>query len=135
MINWDNRYKWTKLRSFFSWIIVLVIILGTYLLFGFIQYKQSQLNTDYNYNIDCTVLYPGIDFTVYSVTLAASSNEYMTCYCKDKSLLDVVNSSEGYCKTWQKQYILYKTIPLLISLGIVIVNVIVGQIFRLLSVI
>ncbi len=135
MINWDNRYKWTKLRSFFSWIIVLVIILGTYLLFGFIQYKQSQLNTDYNYNIDCTVLYPGVDFTVYSVTLAASSNEYMTCYCKDKSLLDVVNSSEDYCKTWQKQYILYKTIPLLISLGIVIVNVIVGQIFRLLSVI
>lgn len=135
MINWDNRYKWTKLRSFFSWIIVLVIILGTYLLFGFIQYKQSQLNTDYNYNIDCKILYPGIDFTVYSVTLAASSNEYMTCYCKDKSLLDVVNSSEDYCKTWQKQYILYKTIPLLISLGIVIVNVIVGQIFRLLSVI
>ena len=49
MINWENRYKWTKIRTVISWLIVLMIVAGCYLLLGFIQYKQSQLNTDYNY--------------------------------------------------------------------------------------
>lgn len=109
--------------------MVLVVCIGSYLLFGFIQYKQSQLNSDYNYSIDCTVLFPNENLTIYNVALS-TSNEYVTCYCKDQSLLNVASSQQNYCQTWQKQYILYKTIPLLISLGIVIVNVLVGQIFK-----
>jgi hypothetical protein len=78
------------------------------------------------------VLFPGVDLTIYNSALALQSKDYETCYCKDKSLFDVINSQSDTCSTWQKKYILYKAIPLLISLGIVIFNVIVGQIFRLL---
>lgn len=99
------------------------------MLFGFIQYKRSSLNSDYNYSIDCKVLFPNENFNVYNALLA-TSNEYVTCYCKDQSLLSVTSSQEGYCRTWQRQYILYKAIPLLISLGIVVVNVLLGQIFK-----
>ena len=134
MIDWQNRYKWTKLRTVFSWLIVLIICLACYLFFGWVQYQESQLNSTYNYDIDCTVLYSGVDLTVYNASLeTADKANYLTCYCQDKSLLNVASAQESFCSAWQKEYLTYKIIPLLISLGIVIVNVLVGQIFRVLS--
>ena len=73
MISWDNRYKWTKIRTLVSWVVVIMCLVGSYLLFGYIQYKQSTLNSKYNYSIDCTVLYPSVNLNVYNATLAASS--------------------------------------------------------------
>ena len=82
MINWENRYSWTKLRAAISWIIVLLFCVGSYLLFGFIQYKQSELNSDYNYEIDCSVLYPGDNFDDFDEDLSKDERkDYLTCYC------------------------------------------------------
>ena len=87
----------------------------------------------YNYNIDCSVLYPSVNFGTYDATLAGQSSNYLTCYCNSQSLFNVISSKSDYCKTWQKQYILYKAIPLLISLGIVVFNVIVAEMYRYLT--
>jgi len=111
------------------WIVTAGICFGSYVLFGFIQYKQAQLLSTYNYNIDCKVLYPTVSFLTYNETLASQSNNYLTCYCNDKSLLDVVSAQTDYCTAWQRQYLLYKAIPLLISLGIVMFNIIVSYAF------
>lgn len=70
------------------WIITIAICFGSYVLFGFIQYRQTQLLSTYNYNIDCAVLFPNTSFIIFNATLATSSN-YQTCYCDGKSLLDV----------------------------------------------
>jgi hypothetical protein len=110
------------------WIITVIICFGSYVLFGYIQYKQTQLLSTYNYNIDCTVLFPNTNFSVYNATLAVSAN-YQTCYCDGKSLLDVASNQNTDCSSWQKQYIVYKSIPLLISLGIVMFNIIVSYLF------
>lgn len=111
------------------WILTVAICFGCYVFFGFIQYRQSQLLSTYNYNIDCKVLYPSVNFTTYNATLAAQSQNYLTCYCDGKSLFDVVSSQASSCTTWQKQFILYKTIPLIISEGIVMINIIVSFVF------
>ena len=92
MINWENRYKRTLARALFSWFLVVLLCLACYLLFGYIQFRQSQLNSDYNYKIDCNVLFPGVNFDTYSTSLAASGgNNYLTCYCQGKSLTSVVS--------------------------------------------
>lgn len=101
MINWENRYKWTKLRSIFSWLLMILIILGSYLFFGWIQYRQSILSSTYNYKIDCAVLFPGISFAIYD-SAKANDNNYVTCYCKDQSIFNVVAAQSNYCDTWQR---------------------------------
>ena len=136
MINWENRYKNTFIRSFISWLLVIVLCLACYLLFGYLQYRQTELNSNYSYKIDCKVLFPSVtSFAAYDPVLFASGgNNYLTCYCQGQSLTNIIGSQESYCSTWQKEYITYQAIPLLLSLIIVIVNVIVGQIFRILSI-
>ena len=117
-----------------SWLLMLIICLCCYLFFGWLQYRQAQINNKYNYKIDCAVLFPGVSFTTYDSALATSSPvDYLTCYCKDLSLTNLVNSSNSYCTSWQRDYITYQAIPMLISLVIVLVNVVVGRIFRILT--
>ena len=132
MILWENRFSWTKIRVFISWILTIVICVGSYLLFGYIQYKQTELNSTYNYNIDCNVLYTSNQLAVVATALLVETN-YVTCICKSQSLLDSFSQNSEYCSTWQRQYILYLTVPLLISLGIVVYNVIVSYIFQFMS--
>lgn len=129
MILWENKYSWTKLRVFISWIITIVICVGSYLLFGFIQYKQRQLFTDYNYGIDCDVLFTSTQLQVVDSSLLSQPN-YVTCICKNEGLLSFSSQNSSYCSTWSTQYKLYLIVPLLISLGIVIYNVIVSYIFK-----
>jgi hypothetical protein len=57
MIIWENKYTLTKVRVFFSWLMTLLISIGSYLLFGYIQYEQSQMLAKFHYDIDCNVLY------------------------------------------------------------------------------
>jgi hypothetical protein len=71
MIIWENKYTWTKLRVFFSWIMTLLISIGSYLLFGYIQYEQSQLLTKYNYDIDCNVLYTSAQLSTVNQLLSS----------------------------------------------------------------
>lgn len=129
MVLWTNKYSWTKLRVLISWIITLLICLGSYLLFGFIQYKQSQLFTKYNYGIDCDVLYTSAQLNVVDTSLLSESN-YVTCICKNQSLLSSSSENDSYCSTWKTQYQLYLIVPLLISLGLVFYNIAVSYIFQ-----
>lgn len=132
MILWENRNKWTKTRTFFSWILTILLCLCSYMLFGFIQFRQSQLLSTYNYNIDCNVLFTSAQLTALNSTLSSDVN-YQTCICKDKSLTSLATDSASFCNTWQKQYILYLIIPLLISMGIVIYNVAISYVFKILT--
>lgn len=104
MINWENRYKRTFIRSLISWLLVIVLCLACYLLFGYLQYRQSELNSNYNYKIDCKVLFPTVtSFATYDPVLFASGgNNYLTCYCQGQSLTSIISSQESYCSTWQR---------------------------------
>lgn len=133
MINWENRSTWTTCRMVFSWLLTIIVCVGSYILFGFIQLEQNSLFSDYNYGIDCDVLYTSVQLSVFDVTLGATSQEYLTCICKNQSMFVLTASESDYCSTWRRQYILYLTIPLLISLGIVIYNIIVSFLFKLFS--
>lgn len=41
MLQWHNKGKYTCLRLLISWLITLIIVGGSYILFGFIQYQQN----------------------------------------------------------------------------------------------
>lgn len=133
MIQWENRSSWTFLRNIISWLLTILICVGSYLLFGFIQLKQNQLFSQYNYGIDCNVLYTSSQLSTFNTNLGASSSSYLTCICKTSSVFDLTSNNNSYCSTWRSQYILYLTIPLLISLGIVVYNIIVSYIFKAFS--
>lgn len=127
-----NKYSWTTVRVIISWILTIIICAASYLLFGFIQLKQNQLFTDYNYGIDCNILYTSSQLTIID-TARLNDNNYITCICKDKSLTALSSDNSDYCGTWQTKYTLYHIVPLLISLGIVVYNIIVTKLFKVLS--
>jgi len=39
MLQWTNKPKWTFLRITISWILTLAIVIGSYLLFGYVQWE------------------------------------------------------------------------------------------------
>lgn len=65
MIIWSNKGKWTFVRVFISWMITFLICFGSYMLFGFLQYQQNQFLSQYNFNIDCEVLFPPTVYKKY----------------------------------------------------------------------
>ena len=62
LILWQNKGKNVYLRAFLSWALTLLICMASYVLFGFIQYKQNKLLSEYNFDIDCEVLFPSTSF-------------------------------------------------------------------------
>jgi hypothetical protein len=79
LIIWKNKGRWTFLRVIISWILTLAICMGSYMLFGFIQYEQTSYLSTYNFNINCNVLYNSSQLASY-LPIAGDSN-YLTCYC------------------------------------------------------
>ena len=132
MIQWKNRRSWTKVRVIISWLITFSLCMCSYMLFGYIQYKQSQLFSTYNYGIDCNVLFTSSQLSTFTNSLSNDFN-YQTCICKNQSLLSSANQNNSYCTNWQKQYVFYLAVPLIISLGIVVYNVFISYIFKLLT--
>ena len=129
MIEYENRNSWTKLRVLFSWLITLLICAGSYIFFGWLQYQQSVITSTYNYNIDCNVLFSSSQLTTIDNSLLTDKN-YQTCICRSESLSNLQTNSKSYCLEWQKQYVIYITVPLIISMGIVLFNIFVSKIFK-----
>lgn len=127
MIIWKNKGKWTFIRLVISWIMTLAICFGSYMLFGYIQYKQNQFLSNYNFSINCDVLYTSSQMTTYS-PIAGDSN-YLSCFCKT----NLWNFSYDQCSDWRSTYFTYLAIPIIISLFLVIYNVVVSTFFRMLS--
>ena len=67
MIIWANKGKWTFIRVFISRMITLLICFGSYMLFGYLQYQQNYYLSQYNFNIDCDVLFVPANFNTYNV--------------------------------------------------------------------
>ena len=65
LILWQNKGKNMCLRTTLSWLITLLICFASYVLFGFIQYEQNKLLSDYNFDIDCEVLFPNTPFVTF----------------------------------------------------------------------
>jgi hypothetical protein len=40
-----------------SWIVTLLIVGGSFILFGLIQYEQNKLLSEYEFDIDCALFY------------------------------------------------------------------------------
>ena len=110
-----------------SWLLTLAICFGSYMLFGYLQYKQNDYLSTYNFNINCDILYPSQTFTTYSPP--AGDSNYLTCYCK----ANIIDFSLSQCSEWRKSYFTFLAIPIIISLFLVVLNVAVTNIFRLLS--
>ena len=132
MIMWENRTCWTKLRMTISWLITLIICLGSFILFGYLQYLQNQLFETYNYGIDCNVLFTSAQLTTIDSSLNGNA-DYTTCICKSESLVSLVSGESSYCAQWQKEYITYLAVPLCISLGIVVYNVCISFFYRIIT--
>jgi hypothetical protein len=129
MIMWENRRCWTKLRVAISWLITLLICLGSFMLFGYLQYRQNELFKNYNYGIDCNVLFTSAQLATLDSTLSGNA-DYTTCICKSQGLLSLASGDSSYCTSWQKEYITYMAVPLCISLGIVLYNVCISYFYR-----
>jgi hypothetical protein len=132
MIKWENRSRWTRTRMALSWAITLLVCLMSYMFFGYLQFKQNELFQNYNYGVDCNVLFTSAQLAQLDPTLSANA-DYTTCICKSQSLLTLASSSSSYCSTWQKEYITYMAVPLCISLGIVLLNVLISSFYRTLT--
>ena len=63
----------------------------------------------------------------------SNNSDYTTCICQSQSLLSGSSSAESYCQTWKKEYVTYMAVPLCISLGIVIYNVLVSFFYRFIT--
>jgi hypothetical protein len=96
------------------------------MLFGYAQYKQNLYLSNYNFSINCDVLYTTAEMTVYN---PAGDNNYLSCFCKS----NLLNFSYTQCDDWRKTYFTYLAIPIIISLFLVIYNVVVSVFFKLLS--
>lgn len=113
--------------------ITLIICFGSYVLFGFLQAQQNSLLSQYNFNIDCNVLFQTSQLTVFNTTLNTNDTNYFSCYCK-QNLFNFDNTDSATCGSWKVQYITYLSIPIVISLLLVVYNVIVSFIFKKLTV-
>lgn len=102
--------------------------MGSYMLFGYIQYEQNRFLSTYNFNINCNVLYSSGQLDVY--TPNDSDSNYLTCYCMNH-LFSV--GSNPQCSEFQKSYFTYLAIPVIISLFLVFYNVAVSAFFKKLT--
>lgn len=85
-----------------------------------------------SFNIDCSIRFTSDQLNAYNQSL--SSNEYLHCYCMSNYFdWDAEASVRSTCSQWIVDYVVYQAIPLFISLGIVIYNLIVSRLFRVLS--
>lgn len=83
MLQWTNKAKWTCVRVVISWLLTLIIVVGSYVLFGYVQWVESQLLSKNEFGIDCGIIYPSEDFIQYNSTLSSQSyNSYTQCYCE-----------------------------------------------------
>ena len=112
------------MRVCISWMLTVVVCFGSYLLFGYIQYRQQKAFSTFNYGIDCTILFNTTQLTLIDNSLLTNNN-YITCICKSQQLNDLVTSKNEYCTEWNRERVLNIFVPLLISLGIVLYNVII----------
>ncbi len=85
MLQWQNKTKWTFCRVILSWVVTLAIVLASYILFGWIQWQQNQLLSQYNFAIDCELFYKApVDYNTFSTTLyTASPAQYTHCFCSN----------------------------------------------------
>jgi uncharacterized membrane protein len=127
LIIWKNKGRLTFLRLLASWVITLAICAGSYVLFGYIQYQQNNYLSAYNFNIDCAVLYSAAQLATY--TPIPGDSNYLTCYCKN----NLFSFDNAVCSDFQKTYIAYLAIPVIISVLLVVYNVLVSSFFKLLS--
>lgn len=81
LILWKNKGKNLILRSIVSWFVTLVICFGSYAFFGFLQLEQKQLLADYNFKINCQVLFPNEVWTVFNPTQVNADPNYFSCFC------------------------------------------------------
>lgn len=131
LVLWGNKGKWRSVRVVLSWIATLIICMGSYLLFGFIQFKENELLSSYNYNVNCALLFPTDQFLAYDPALASTPN-YLTCFCQ-ANLLNFSHPDYSQCSQWKVEYAIYVAIPIVISLLLVVYNVAVSSLFRKLS--
>jgi hypothetical protein len=82
------------------------------------------------------MLYDSTQLTTYTQSLYDSNaQQYLQCYCSYNYFSWATQNSDlrSTCSGWITNFITYQSIPILISLGIVIYNLIVSRIFRVLS--
>lgn len=127
LIIWKNKGRWTLARVIVSWVITLAICLGSYVLFGYIQYQQNIFLSTYNFKIDCNVLYTSSQLSTYNPI--SGDNNYLTCFC----MQNILTLDYTQCNDFRKTYITYLAIPVVISVLLVIYNVIVSSFFKILS--
>lgn len=136
MLQWHNKTKWTFIRVIFSWIFTLAIVVASYILFGWIQWEQKQLLSKYNFKINCSLFYnTNLQLSSWIDSLySASPAQYTHCYCSNNYFaLNVSDEVLTHCQSWWKNYLLYLLIPLIISVGLVVYNLIVSIIFKKLT--
>lgn len=88
------------------------------------------------FSIDCSLFYSTNQLLSWQDSLYNSNKDiYMQCYCSTNyfSLTYADANMRTTCSKWFGDFFIYSAIPILISLGIVIYNMIVDRIFRALS--
>lgn len=85
------------------------------------------------FSIDCSLFYSTNQLLSWQDSLYNSNKDiYMQCYCSTNyfSLTYADAEMRTTCSKWFGDFFIYSAIPILISLGIVIYNMIVDRIFR-----
>ncbi len=84
--------------------------------------------------MNCQLLYPSnsINFNVFDQSLYnVNQIQYTHCYCsKNYFGLNLSDEVVGHCSVWWRSYLMYLIIPVLISLGIIMYNLVVSLIFK-----
>ena len=136
MIIWENKTKFTCLRVIFAWIITLAICLGSYLLVAFATFQKQVLLKNNKFNVGCDLFYTSQQLVNFQQTLSdANKQTYLHCYCDNNyfSLNYKDANMRSTCSQWFSDFFIYSAIPILISFGIIVYNIVVDRIFRFLS--
>ena len=133
LIQWKNKGKKQVPRMILSWLLTLSICLGSYLLFAFIQLKQDELLSTYNFELNCNVLFTSTQLLTFNSVLDATDTNYFNCFCQT-NLFNFDNPDYSRCYEWRVQYVTYLSIPIIISLMLVTYNVVVKFLFKLLTI-
>ena len=127
---WKNKGKKILPRVCLSWFLTLLVIFGSYMLFAFIQLEQDNLLSQYNFDLNCNVLFDSTQLATFNTLLDSTDTNYFNCFCQTH-LFNFDNPDYNRCSDWRIQYATYLAIPIVVSLLLVIYNVAVKYLFKL----
>ncbi|CAD8102239.1 unnamed protein product [Paramecium sonneborni] len=136
-INWNNlnySMKQRILRQFCSLFLTLILLGGSWVLVSWVNLQKADFQQKYP-SINCNnKIYNTITLEQVQIEINGNSTikGYVECYCKPK-FGEILQGNYDICQDWSTQYTFQQSLPWIIVVGLIVVNVLIQYLFIFLS--